>query len=177
MNTPLLDPEGFPRSDIDIWAVRKARVRIIELRNDLRDITDEIGKALEGVYAKPTASSSSGSGSSNQSTQVQQQMDVAQEEEELTPFARVNSVAPGGPAAEAGMQREDAILKFGNLVKSSFDPPSSLMPLAGLVSQNENKHIIIRVLRAGEQKYLTLTPRQGWGGRGMLGCHIVPYSG
>ncbi|KAJ3554575.1 hypothetical protein NP233_g12393 [Leucocoprinus birnbaumii] len=173
MTTPLVDSEGFPRSDVDIWAVRKARVRIIELRNDLKDVMDETGKALEGVYAKPTVASSTNTGSSNQAS-TEQQMDV--QEEGLSPFARVNSVAPGSPAAEAGMQKEDLILKFGNLVRSSFNPPSSLTPLAGLVSESENKHIIIRVRRAGDQKYLTLTPRQGWGGRGMLGCHIVPYS-
>ncbi|KXN88067.1 26S proteasome non-ATPase regulatory subunit 9 [Leucoagaricus sp. SymC.cos] len=175
MTTPLVDADGFPRADVDIWAVRKARARIIELRNDLRDVTDEIGKALEDVYAKP------GSSSSNQAQQGLQQESASEEEaqveEQLVPFARVDDVAPGSPAVEAGVQREDLILKFGNLVKASFNPPSSLSPLAGLVSQNENKHIIIRVRRGGEQKYLTLTPRQGWGGRGMLGCHIVPYSG
>jgi hypothetical protein len=40
------------------------------------------------------------------------------------------------------------------------------------------KHIIIRITRSGEQKYLTLTPRQGWGGRGMLGYAIsLPLEG
>ena len=29
MQTALVDREGFPRADIDIWAVRTARVRII----------------------------------------------------------------------------------------------------------------------------------------------------
>lgn len=36
MDTPLVDAEGFPRSDIDVWAVRHARVKIIELKNDLK---------------------------------------------------------------------------------------------------------------------------------------------
>jgi 26S proteasome non-ATPase regulatory subunit 9 len=126
---------------VDIWAVRKARVRIIELRNDLRDVIDEIGKALEEVYANPQSSSSS-------STQQQQEPEIqgvgAQEEQEqLVPFARVESVASGSPAAEAGLQRDDLVLKFGNLVKSSFDPPSSLTPLAALVSRNENVRLVL----------------------------------
>jgi len=170
MKTPLVDSEGFPRADVDIYAVRKARVRIIELRNDLRDVVDEIAKALEEVYARQPEAESRGQ--ADDATKPEGEED----EDQLVPYARVDVVAPGSPAAEAGLQREDLILKFGGLVKSSFSSPSTLTPLATLVSQNENKHIIIRVRRSGEQKYLTLTPRQGWGGRGMLGCHILPYT-
>jgi len=131
MSSPLVDVDGFPRSDIDIWAVRKARVRIIELRNDMKDIMNELGKALEDIYAKPTIDSSAMS-------QVQQEQDIDTVQENMIPFARVDGVAPCSPAAEAGMQKEDLILKFGNLTKSSFNPPSALTPLAWLVSQNEN---------------------------------------
>lgn len=128
MTTPLVDAEGFPRTDIDIYAVRRARVRIIELRNDLRDVMNEAGRFLEEVYAKPAEPDSSMENQEQQETQ----------QDGLVPFARVDGISPGSPAAEAGMQREDLILKFGNLVKSSFDPPSSLTPLATLVSQNED---------------------------------------
>jgi len=158
LNSPLVDREGFPRADIDIWAVRHARVRIIELRNDLSAITDEIGKALESVYA-PTSTASTND-----------------DNLELKPFAKVNGVAPGSPAASAGLQRDDLVVKFGPLSASSFNPPSSLQPLASYVSTSENRPITVRVLRGKEQTvFLTFVPKQGWGGRGMLGCHIVPY--
>lgn len=90
MQTPLVDEEGFPRADIDVWAVRHARVRIIELRNDLRGIMDEILKGLQGVYnpalvqqttPNPAESAPSSTG--------------------LQPFAKVDGVAPGSPAAAA----------------------------------------------------------------------------
>jgi 26S proteasome regulatory subunit N4 len=98
MQTPsLVDREGFPRADIDIWAVRTARVRIIELRNDLAAVTDAIGKALEVVYERrPIPSqedSAAGPSSSNR--------EILQESSSLKPFAKVNSVAPTSPAAEA----------------------------------------------------------------------------
>lgn len=86
MQTPLVDVEGFPRADIDIYAVRGARVRIIELRNDLKAVVDAIGKALEGIY-DPTIQRSSQIDSSS--------------ERPLQPFAKVVGVAPGSPAAEA----------------------------------------------------------------------------
>ena len=76
-------------------------------------------------------------------------------------------------------------MKFGQLSKQSFSS-SSLQPLADLVAQSENvrstpmykliifltgkqRHIAIRALRGEQTKLLTLTPRNGWGGRGMLG--------
>ncbi|KAF7422536.1 putative 26S proteasome regulatory subunit [Pleurotus ostreatus] len=164
IQSPLVDADGFPRADIDVWAVRTARVRIIELRNDLKDVTNEIGKVLETVY-----SPSAGAGQDNANVESPTKIDVPE------PFARVDGVAPGSPAAESGMQREDLITKFGTLTKASFSS-SSLQPLAELVNGSENRVIQIRVLRTGQTIVLSLTPRQGWGGRGMLGCHIVPYA-
>lgn len=86
METPLVDRDGFPRTDIDVWAVRTARVKIIELNNDLKGVVDAIGKALEGVYATTAARESPIPSSQNASSK---------------PFAKVESVAPGSPAAEA----------------------------------------------------------------------------
>ena len=86
MQSPLVDVEGFPRADIDIYAVRGARVRIIELRNDLKAVVDAIGKALEGIYDPALQQSSQNDSSS---------------ERPLKPFAKVDGVAPGSPAAEA----------------------------------------------------------------------------
>ncbi|KZT09120.1 uncharacterized protein LAESUDRAFT_674858 [Laetiporus sulphureus 93-53] len=164
MQSPLVDPEGFPRADIDVWAVRHARVRIIELRNDLAALRDSIMTALQGVY-DPSL--------------LKEGPAIVEEsvtESILLPFARVSGVAPGSPAAAAGLTREDLILSFGSLTKASFTS-SSLQPLAEFVATRENQEISVQVLRA-EQETATLsfTPRSGWGGRGLLGCHIVPYT-
>ncbi|KAF9267390.1 hypothetical protein L218DRAFT_894633 [Marasmius fiardii PR-910] len=165
LRSPLVDGDGFPRADIDIFAVRGARVRIIELRNDLEALTNEIGKALEEVY-NPSLTANKGE---------QQPAASLTSPDPPKPFARVDGVAPGSPAAEAGLQREDLVLKFGTLVHSSFTS-ASLQPLTEVVAANENKSISIKILRGGETAFLSLVPRKGWGGRGMLGCHIVPYS-
>lgn len=89
MQTPLVDPDGFPRADIDIWAIRTARVRIIELNNDLKDVMDAIGKALEGVY------------DSSRDSPVPSIPSQDASSANLKPFAKVESVAPGSPAADA----------------------------------------------------------------------------
>jgi len=83
-------------------------------------------------------------------------------------------VAPGSPAADAGMQREDLVVKFGAL----RHPQTNLQALAAVVAENENKVISILVRRSGTDGLtaLRLIPRQGWGGRGSLGCHLLPYA-
>jgi hypothetical protein len=83
--SPLVDAEGFPRADIDIWAVRHARVRAIEIRNDLSVLTDEMAKALSGVYDPAFRPA-----------------DEAEETDERTNvFAKVDGVSTGSPAATA----------------------------------------------------------------------------
>ena len=91
LNSPLVDAEGFPRADIDVWAVRHARVRIIELRNDLDALRDTIATALQGVFDPATLA---------QSKATPQNVDPSPAAQ-LLPFAKVNGVAPGSPAAAA----------------------------------------------------------------------------
>jgi 26S proteasome regulatory subunit N4 len=98
MRQPLVDSEGFPRNDLDVWAVRHARVRIIELRNDLAALMDEIAKALETVYPRPpppVPAEGEGGGSAIAA------VGAGETPAEILPFARVNGVAPGSPAADA----------------------------------------------------------------------------
>lgn len=161
MQTPLVDAEGFPRADIDVWEVRHARVRIIELRNDLRGVMDSIAKGLEALYDPAI---------------MAERMQESPESQSLLPFAKVDGVAPGSPAAAAGLLRDDLILSFGSLTKASF-PSNTLQPLAIFVASQENMEVPVKVLRSGDEIItLTFVPRAGWGGRGLLGCHIVPYS-
>jgi len=181
-STPLVDGEGFPRPDIDVWAVRTARVRIIELRNDYKAIMDEIGKALENVYdpnnlppepeLEPEQSgheATTGSPTFGVSGITEVGGDIGQ-----IPFARVDGVAPGSPAATSGLLREDLVLSFGDLTHASFNSPT-LQPLADYVASKENSEIVVKVRRAGETRTLTFVPRRGWGGRGLVGCHLVPH--
>jgi 26S proteasome non-ATPase regulatory subunit 9 len=89
MRSSLVDAEGFPRADIDIYVVRGARVRIIELRNDLNAVMTAIGKALENVFDPTVAGSST------------QTFGAAGDSSSDRPFARVDGVSPGSPAADA----------------------------------------------------------------------------
>ncbi|KAG8995520.1 putative 26S proteasome regulatory subunit [Tulasnella sp. JGI-2019a] len=186
LHSPLVDPEGFPRSDIDVYAVRYARVRIIELTNDIRDLTDQLAVVLNTVYepqAEEDSETEQGAPSSSRSDGgtgiTSGSADAAPHpDRDLKPFARVDGVMPGSPAADAGLIREDLILQFGTLTSEKV--AGGLQPIAQLVNSNEDRSIVIRIRRrdvygTSNDRDLNFTPRK-WGGRGLLGCHIVPAS-
>ena len=83
LDSPLTDGDGFPRADIDIWAVRHARVRIIRLRNDLSSLLDKIGMALEHIHASQPAEAAT---------------DEEMPHPSPPPFAKIDAVAPHSPA-------------------------------------------------------------------------------
>ena len=83
LDSPLTDDGGFPRADIDIWAVRHARVRIIRLRNDLTSLLDKIGMTLEHIHAAQSAEATT-----DEETPLPSPL----------PFAKVDAVAPLSPA-------------------------------------------------------------------------------
>lgn len=74
---------GFPRADIDVWLIRHTRVRIIELRNDVSALTEEISGQLNLVYDPSLASTQSNKRGPEEA------------------FAKIDSVASGSPAATA----------------------------------------------------------------------------
>lgn len=107
------------------------------------------------------------------------------------PFARIDAVAKDSPAQQAGLREEDLIVTFGHLNADNHDHLRAITELVPEVAV-QKQSIEICLLRRippsetsaiGEAKAedewktitLKLTP-QPWSGRGMIGCHIVPYS-
>jgi 26S proteasome regulatory subunit N4 len=173
MQTSLTDRDGFPRSDIDVAQVRVTRARIINLRNDWKDLMDRIEKALhehhQNLQSSDAFKQAQATGTADSAPPVQQPQTAPER-----PFAKVDSVEPGSPANEAGLRVGDRISRFGTAIWSTHE---RLRKLSEVVQQNLGRPILVKVLRsAGERDQdleLRLTPRQGWGGRGALGCHIV----
>ncbi|KAF9361939.1 26S proteasome non-ATPase regulatory subunit 9 [Mortierella sp. AD094] len=184
MTEKLVDSNGFPRSDIDLVVVTTARSNIIRLKNDHKAIMLKIEESLHAVHAEAIAEKqkreaerrlqeeASGTSSSTSSA-TQLRSSEIEEEKTLEPFARVNAVAPDSPAKEAGLLQGDRIVVFGTVNAKTTDV---LPSLSQHVQSRENKPIVVKVLRgeSTELHSLVLVPRQGWGGRGLLGCHIVP---
>jgi 26S proteasome regulatory subunit N4 len=106
-----------------------------------------------------------------------------------TPFARVNTVESGSPAHEANLKAGDKIRTFGS---ANWTNHENLRKVAEVVQRNEGvrtlspnrgchlltflhqRPILVKVVRDSQELQLRVTPRRNWGGRGTLGCHIVP---
>ncbi|KAH0526375.1 hypothetical protein TsFJ059_009702 [Trichoderma semiorbis] len=172
MQTPLLTRDGFPRADLDVAQIRTTRARIIRLRNDYKELMTAIEKYLHEHFAniqdEDEAPSAAGDELRILPDSHSEQLDE--------PFAKVNTVAANSPAQQAGLQAGDEIRNFGYVNRSNHD---GLKKVAECVQGNEGGNIFIKVSRPDgvarrQELRLTLTPRKDWGGRGMLGCHILP---
>ncbi|KAK3069219.1 putative 26S proteasome regulatory subunit [Teratosphaeriaceae sp. CCFEE 6253] len=179
MSTPLLTPDGFPRADLDVAQIRTTRARIIRLKNDYKDIMSKLEVAVQAQFAagkgiEGMAPASARTGATNGAAAS---AGAAQSSAIEPPFAKVNTVVPNSPADQAGMLAEDKITRFGSVNWMNHE---RLSKVAQVVQQSENQSILIKVLRdtghaSGSATLdLRLTPRRDWGGRGLLGCHLLP---
>jgi 26S proteasome non-ATPase regulatory subunit 9 len=177
----------------DQRTVRTTRARIIRLKNDYKEVMALIEKGLHAHHARmaeqaqnnPAAASNVHTGLAPAPAPLE------------APFAKVNSVVAGSPAEEAGLRVGDTITKFGWVDWTNHE---RLSRVAEAVAQNEGVSeyvlvktcwglyhansaqlpIAVKTLRPStpggpaETVQMQLTPRRNWGGRGMLGCHLLP---
>ncbi|KAL6255693.1 hypothetical protein P5V15_012937 [Pogonomyrmex californicus] len=161
MDEPLVDSEGYPKQEVDVYQVRHTRHKIICLTNDHKDVMKKIEEGLHKVHALAGAS---------ETEQSVSDIPDSQEMEALEPFLRVNLVSPGSPAETAGIQVEDLILEFGSIHCRNF---KSLADIGKLVENSRYKTIHVKIKRESNVTVLTLTPRP-WVGKGLLGCNVIP---
>ncbi|KAL2351501.1 26S proteasome non-ATPase regulatory subunit 9 [Cryomyces antarcticus] len=174
MSTSLTTFDGYPRDDIDVAQIRTTRARIIIRRNDYKTLMDQIEKGLHAQFASGAATQMASTTRNAGGRTGNTASTVATIE---APFARVNSVVPGSPAETAGLKAGDTITRFGT---ANWMNHEKLAKVAQVVSQNEGRPILVQVRRrsaesqAEEDIRIQLTPKRDWGGRGMLGCHLLP---
>ncbi|EME46077.1 hypothetical protein DOTSEDRAFT_147988 [Dothistroma septosporum NZE10] len=174
MNTSLLTFDGFPRADIDVAQIRTTRARIVRLKNDHKAIMSKLEVAVQEQFAAGKAEEAASSNGIPLGTGLASSSSAAPVVE--PPFAKVNSVVPNSPADQAGLRAGDKVVKFGWVNWTNHE---RLSKVALAVQQNEDRVILVRILRddaQGSGPYeLRLTPQRNWGGRGLLGCHLVPF--
>uniref|UniRef100_A0A7S0L6C3 PDZ domain-containing protein n=1 Tax=Coccolithus braarudii TaxID=221442 RepID=A0A7S0L6C3_9EUKA len=191
VNGPLVDSDGFPRSDIDVHATRTLRHRLVCLNNDHKQL---MGNIERGMWAVHAAARSDGGGAISTSAappppsaaapmttnhvhtnRLAPAPHVASNggSDMMMPFARVDAVSANGPAASAGLAVGDKIVRFGGVHMGNHD---QLRALARSTQRNEGLPIPLLILRVQEGNSpleLTLTPLR-WEGPGLLGCHLMP---
>lgn len=101
MSSPLVDPEGFPRADIDVYTVRHARAAIVRLRNDHRAVVEEMGRVLQVVYAARDGQELGSATRESMEVDTSGQRGAVDGQGRQSALAKVNAVAPGSPASQA----------------------------------------------------------------------------
>jgi len=173
MNTSLTTFDGFPRADIDVPQIRMTRARIIHLKNDYKTILAKLETAIEEQFAQLEA---------NRNAELEPVVPPAPlsipnrsatgpMSPVVVPFAKVDEVISNSPAEAAHLQVGDQIIRFGTVNASNHE---RLTRLGEVVGQNEGRELVVLVQRENQQVQLRLVPRRDWGGRGLLGCHLVP---
>ncbi|CAF0749694.1 unnamed protein product [Brachionus calyciflorus] len=177
MTGELVDKEGYPRSDIDIYKVRLARQQINRLRNDYNALLVEIEQELINIHSKFKV---------DEPGEFVEKTNPLPKEELIThrAFAKVTQVDLNSPAAEAGIQVGDEIVQFGPF--THVNTSKSLSEIGEHVRKSENKIVLLSVARNNSTEQsastngnnkkkviLKLVPKK-WTGHGLLGCKIVP---
>lgn len=171
MDEPLVDEEGFPLSNIDIYAVRHARVEIIRLQNDYKVLMREIENGLNEYY-NYTDNASNSISNEYYGNINKKDLNNNGNDESYIPFAKITNVVPQSPAYESGLQNDDFILKFGSVTKDNF---INLSNIGTMVQHSIGNNIEVKILRDGTILTFNLIP-QRWVGIGLLGCSISPVN-
>jgi len=178
MNTRLVTPDGFPRADLDVAQIRTTRSRIIYLRNDYKVLMAVIEKHIHEHFARQTQNTRAEAFTNTEGPLATEESSPSRSLQVLgSPFAKVNSVVAGSPAESAGLKAGDEVRNFGYVNQSNHD---GLKKMAECVQGNEGRDVLVKISRASstgqrrQELQLTLRPRRDWGGRGLLGCHILP---
>ncbi|XP_045208647.2 26S proteasome non-ATPase regulatory subunit 9-like [Mercenaria mercenaria] len=165
MDGPLIDTEGFPRADIDIYSVRHARQKIICLQNDHTALMEEIEEELYKIHAEARLASQ-GTTQEPDSTQEVKKFVVRE------PIGTVMSVDEGSPAEMAGLRVGDSVVQFGSLTADNFQ---GLQNIATVVQHSIDKSLPVAVVRDSMAEIkLSITPTRWKPDKGLLGCNIKP---
>lgn len=188
LKDPLVDSEGYPRNDIDLYEIRRKRNRLAVINTDYKNIMKEIEQELHKIYSKdddPNNNIEVKDEAATVTTTSINEMPTNDLELKLSetnlpqvppkstialPFAIIDEILPNSPAQVAGLLDGDELIKFGSVDGKMFNP---LSYLPNIVTTNVNHPINLIIRRNGIEIPLTLTPHT-WSGRGLLGCHFTP---
>lgn len=181
----LIDDEGYPLPNLDLYAIREARQKLIMLKNDHKNLMIEIENLMKSFFDIEKENRIINANINKPYKIKDEDIDkkLVQVFEENTnhcttnikynlPFAKVTSVLINSPAFIAGIKEDDLIILFGSVNKSVINP---LEKIGNIVKINENKNINIEIIRKetdiNNKIQLNLIP-QKWEGNGLLGCKL-----
>ena len=167
IKTSLIDKEGFPRGDIDLFNVKAKRQRLAVLNTDHKALMSEIERTLHLVHSElPSVEEMMAQKPAAEPARVQEFSAASKA------FAIIDEILDTSPAKEAGLMNGDELLAFGRVSAQTSD---ALNAVPSVVRDNVNKRIPLTIRRGGSVLSVMITPKS-WGGRGLLGCHLTPIT-
>mmetsp|Transcript_2521 Transcript_2521/g.4164 ORF Transcript_2521/g.4164 Transcript_2521/m.4164 type:complete len:225 (+) Transcript_2521:232-906(+) len=180
LSQPLVDAEGYPRSDIDLYVVRQQRHRLAVLKTDRKKVEADIEAKLvelhRAIQHEPQEEKTEVSSPKKFIAKSPKALKTSTKKgDDCVPLAVVNQVMKGSPAELAGLEEGDRILEFGQIkqLANMGVKQATLGDISAVVGSNINQTVPVVVLRDGSSVSLSLVPQQ-WAGRGVLGCHLLP---
>eukprot|EP01038_Epipyxis_sp_PR26KG_P004253 gene4253-6032_t len=169
-DAPLIDDEGFPRGDIDIYDVINKRRRLKEISNDHKALM----KRIEAVVAELFQSQSN----INMNSAIIQQTinsslpQIVSTSQPISKriIAKIDEILEGSPAYSAGLKNGDELYSFGHIDNLEGN---MLQQIPKLVGDSVGKPIPLSIRRDGEAMQIDIIPCT-WSGRGLLGCRLLP---
>jgi hypothetical protein len=185
-----LAPKPKPKFDVTTgkWVVKSWDGSVAGVPDGEKRSFDNLD-APEAFTERPSNSPSGRDNTSNNydNTAQQQRLErqrVASIQGNATPFAIIDEVSSNSPAFEAGIKENDVLLRFGSVDNTNHRDFKAIAELLSMAASN-NDLITVVVRRKSTElggfaeltktEVMELRPRP-WGGRGLLGCHIRPYS-
>lgn len=172
----LLDKDGYPRSDIDVHAVRTDRHRLILLTNDHKALTSRIEKLMHALHAasSPDASHQKPTPAGNNPA-IDHEVSASISMPSSTPFALIDAISEGSPSSTCFLVG-DRVLQIGTVSRLSSHDQSGrelLVAASQVIAGSEGEEVVVKIIREGRELTVTIRP-QRWSGRGLLGCNFQP---
>uniref|UniRef100_M4C5J2 Nas2 N-terminal domain-containing protein n=1 Tax=Hyaloperonospora arabidopsidis (strain Emoy2) TaxID=559515 RepID=M4C5J2_HYAAE len=143
---PLVDAEGFPRADVDVYRVRHVRHLLARKQTDHKQVMRTIEELLPQVFAARSS-------------------DLEKTSTRAESFAEDKATATATAATPL-----DEVLCFGTADASNH---RELAAVKDIVERNIGSGIRVLVRRETHLLALELIP-QTWSGSGVLGCLLRP---
>lgn len=194
----LVDSEGFPRDDVDLFAVRQARNTVACRTNDLKHLMAELQTKLAASHeatrtenlpllhlttganvAPPLSNGALSPSGSVDVSPPSNRAEAARSAGPRVPIAVVRDVAQASPAADARLCVGDRICDFGRVNAGTFS--RGLRDIGDEAANNRGMPVTIRLLRErvsgrADEVLVTIVP-QRWSGSGLLGCVLESLVG
>ena len=154
----LVDAEGYPRADLDLYRVRSQRGRHATIRTDHKALMKKIEALLPIALAAPPEDARS-------TPPPARSVKPPPAPPSNAPWCSITEVRMSSPAAEAGLRLGDLVVAFGDAI--------SLDQVKPFVLGHVGRPFAVWVERGNNRVKLEMTART-WAGEGLLGCRLLP---